>query len=1818
MAWKVYDKTGNTVRCTLKGLEYNGTWMGACFVVCSLKSAVPVPFEIGDYVIYRGEKFEINYDPTALKKAAKKTSGEAFVYDNIKFNWAGDELTRCDFLDYVRSDNQIHFTSLPKFSFFASSIQDLADRIQVNLDRIYTGAQKWTVAVHPEYVSTTNVNIDINNIKVWGALELLNSKFGANFVIRGRTITIGTAGIAVDKIFGYGRGNGLYEIQRTADTEQQIITRLRAYGSTRNMPNRYYNKLSSSSLANYLPNNMAVENLMLPDFPKITLDPYIDSKNIEALGIRESSVYFDGTGDLEEIYPSMEGMTSGQLKSAGISVSLDVGDNGNLDEIAAAEQLTDDGTMDGLQNGQDVPPFTIKLKDVGFDINDYLTSETATISMKDGMCGGREFEIIKCKKEGNKYVLTCNRVLDDGLKLYFPYKDYNIKAGDKFVLLNIGMPDVYIQAASQRLLAAAKEYLAKNDYVRYSYEPKVDDIFMARQHDEAVARGEASIHDTLKEGDLMLFSDEDLGINGNIIIDTLIIKEGEDIIPKYTITLREEKKVGSIEKIQNQIDSIIGGGQGIGGLNTEQVRSIVRALGKRFFLSRQGDDTAEGLITFLKGLKSLAPITIGDFTTGMIGGSGGSIGIDSAGKSVAELDKAVFREGVIVPKITFNCIDVISGDKANTFAFGTIKEVDMANRIVILDLLDDQAGTSKSGDICRGVFHRLEGGNPVSDSYDLNGFLNYAGYATSYFTPTEILRNEPGAMSFRYTLQPGTHVHPCAGMTFYAYGSFTDASRRSMTYENRYYTRRLKDVDTWVIDPTKNIAMQDGLLEGLTIGGMQMHGVGTFMENAYMTGVNIHFTPSQIETLQGQSAYSASLSSYERVVKMDASGNLTTLYEELNVISGEGNVVSGDENVVTSVYNLSTRIQAFKGDKELLYSDSVQEDGYIVILSPKGCKASISAGVLTITEITDYEECYVDLKINCEGNAVFDKRFSVVIVRNGPHGENAVIYSLQPSAGIIKRDGSGNSDVSHIWCRVLKTDGGSTHVSDLPFGYSVEYRIDAGNWKGYKPETRIATEGIAGKIEFSLLHQGEFYTRIDYKQIYVVTDGQDGEEGKPGAPGAPGTDGKDGRYTELRYRYSFGRPPAPSGTSPAGWSLSPDPQEISFTHTGDFILSDGTYLSPVPAADSATYRQRVSFETSRPNSEVNILVSVSSEPDHDWGIVCPVDVAYLPDRPALWEKSGVISETLSLIIPSAGSHFIDIVYKKDSTGKQNADRMEYRIVQPRTCWLSTAVISPSGSPAPVWSAPVEFPTDTPAEERIYLLGKSHIIADFPSSDPYRDEYIGEAPAYDTSKPYVRGNVVRHGGAHKICLVGCTGVSPDDPDKWEDVGWWTDNPSGAGESFPYEYSCSRKFVSGKWGAYGNMALFSHFAKDGSDGETPVVTRLVPSVSQIGRTLTGSYEPESFSVWHKDTGGVPVKAYMSVWGSNDGSSWARVGSVENVSVKTVDVSRYPYKYFTIRTYTAPSVSFGSDYLLSASVTVLSDGEKGADGDTGAMPVYCGFFEQGTEYRYTDTARDIVNYRIDGEVFTFQVRTRGSVVTTPPSSSVGDDNWEPASRFKFVAMDTALIDGADIAGFLYKDGMMKSRKGLLRGQELSVSDVSPEDMYLFKPYLQFDGNKGLVNAVANVNTHFQVLDAGTDLKKNLSWMVLDAAGYNRISNLGESVGIPLYMHELGSPVFIGNMYNYSLSVFLTIQLPKSGDVFSTYPERAKITIAAGKMFRGVVIPNGDTYRRGGLNTMEEDGSSVHYPFGLCIYPISELNYLGMTKTQYDEDVPHYEVVH
>ena len=553
----VYDKTGQNIRIELDKLEYNGSFMGESFVMFNFNSPVPVDFEIGDYLEYRGEKFVLNYTPSATKNCSSGKNGDSFVYTDVKFNSLADELTRCDFLDVVLADNHVHFTSLSKFSFYAATVKDLADRIQANLNRLYSGGEAWTVTVEEE-VAVKDKSLSVDNINCWEALSLVNSDFDANFVISGRTIRIGTAGISVGKVFGYGKGNGLINIEQSTNNDSLIVTRLRAYGSNRNLPYRYYNNLKDSHGNSLIPESMYVNNLMLPGFAESGGDIYIDSPNISKIGIREKSVYFDGSGDLPEIYPSIEGMTAEELKEAGVVVNA----TGRIDEIVSAEQITDDGVIPEGKEELEKKTFTITLKDIGFNPVDdkHITTETPMISMKTGWCGGREFEITGCEKKGNNYILTCNREMDSSINKAFPNTPYQVSVNDQFVLVGIAMDDIYIKAAEQRLLTAAKDYLSSNDKSKYTYLPKIDNVFMARNPE---------IASTLKEGNVLDFKDVDLDIDASVIIQSLIITEG-GAVPEYEITLFNDKILSGIDKIQNSINQIANNT----GITVEQAKSF--------------------------------------------------------------------------------------------------------------------------------------------------------------------------------------------------------------------------------------------------------------------------------------------------------------------------------------------------------------------------------------------------------------------------------------------------------------------------------------------------------------------------------------------------------------------------------------------------------------------------------------------------------------------------------------------------------------------------------------------------------------------------------------------------------------------------------------------------------------------------------------------------------------------------------------------------------------------------------------------------------------------------------------------------------------------------------------------------------------------------------------------------------------------------------------------------------------------------------------------------------------------------------------------
>lgn len=792
--WNIYHKDGSKLTdikeelITVHGLEYSDSWMGECFLTINFKHEVPINFQIGDYIVYRGERFELNYEPGKDKQARPDTYGEGFVYDSVKFNALQDELARAEFLDVVLNDNELHYTSLPKFPFYVQTLDDLLDRIQANLDeqigkglwKIYSRNMERSVqrgALKSEWLTIYGEKTDDNVIEsmsitvdsqtCWQALALVNEKWDVNFIVRGRNIYVGTTGIQANHIFKYGLGKGLYEIVQNADSDQSVVTRLRAYGSEKNLPSHYYADLGVKYVANItkvvtattyvdldldidyietyfknqrkyivtgesgeqsggwvlkvtfdfkteitgyvtqryntnkcrfyseykgtqvdsgdeesrenlnafiaqvkagntkmyitsglnkktvpssmkeysenLPNNMAVNRLMLPGFPHLSLSdfyeslteeekkyvnptgkqhkfstnpyrPYIDSVNIEQIGLRSASQFFDTddkTNGVIEIYPTIEEMEIGGVR---------------VDEVDEGVAPDDDGRFGDNETVKNVDIYLNKAID--FDITD-LKDDDFSISMKDGMCGGRTFKVAASTKVDGRWRLTIERVKDDAIELWFPYKDYPIKKGDHFVLTGITLPDSYVKAASLKLLKYAIALLDKNDYTRYVYQPKVDELFMARQHDLAEKDTTGvikSLHDTLKAGDLMNFNDTDLNIDGIISIDQLTIKEEDGKIPTYDITLREDKEVGTIQKIQQQISSLQSGNGGNGaGLTTTQVKNQVATEGSKHFVSKVNDDTAKGTITWEKVQKFVSGLLVGNSNEFRIDGNGNAI-----------------------------------------------------------------------------------------------------------------------------------------------------------------------------------------------------------------------------------------------------------------------------------------------------------------------------------------------------------------------------------------------------------------------------------------------------------------------------------------------------------------------------------------------------------------------------------------------------------------------------------------------------------------------------------------------------------------------------------------------------------------------------------------------------------------------------------------------------------------------------------------------------------------------------------------------------------------------------------------------------------------------------------------------------------------------------------------------------------------------------------------------------------------------------------------------------------------------------------------
>ena len=550
-------------------------------------------------------------------------------------------------------------------------------------------------------------------------------------------------------------------------------------------------------------------------------------------------------GSTKNIDPSKYGYTHLQLPSRDkyIDLNTQLGLKEHREEAAFQDIFPHRlGTVSSVRSeeqtnkdGKKYTVYYVKDKDLPFNPDEYMIgSEVIHITFESGDLSGREFEC-NWHNDTQEFEII-NTYPNENTQI--PGGNIIPNVGDTYILTNIRMPDEYYPIAEEQYKQAVDSFLTEYSKDISIYSGDTDYIHVdknsvplslgQRVRLEDAQYFEAGYLDTrITRIERKLGNLSEASIDCSSAVSTSWKSSVDSTLNNLEYTLAQEMAQANVRLLKT------------GDMESPSdytAFSSLRVIGT--FLRKNIADIASEIITFLKGLR------VGKFVTGLIGGSGAAIWFDKNGKTIVEADKAMFREELIVPQITFNCIDVISGDKANSFAYGRIKTVDTENRIATLELLEGQWGTLKVSDICRGILHNIAGSNHTQDEYGPNGFMEYSGYATSYFTPTRIIENEAGNMKFEYALQAGTSVHPLPGMNFFAYGNFTDKDRQDITYENRSYLRRLVNVNTWVIDPDVNIAYQNGNLSGLTVNGQVMDGYSSFQDKVYIRGTIERLKPN--------------------------------------------------------------------------------------------------------------------------------------------------------------------------------------------------------------------------------------------------------------------------------------------------------------------------------------------------------------------------------------------------------------------------------------------------------------------------------------------------------------------------------------------------------------------------------------------------------------------------------------------------------------------------------------------------------------------------------------------------------------------------------------------------------------------------------------------------------------------------------------------------------------------------------------------------------------------------------------------------------------
>ena len=470
--------------------------LGENIVEMTVRSARPLTFYIGDKITVFSEDYFLNLLPEAKKADGKYEY--SLTFESVQY-----DLAKVVFLDEDKSglSTSTNFT-------LRANLEEIAGIIINNLNRVY-GEGKWILEKTPDQKTDVR-DFSYAEDNCLAVLQKTCEEYGTEFKIEQEgsgdnvvyKLSICKIGSVIPYTFKYGHNKGLYTVKRKTINSGNIVTRLYAYGGTKNIPTDYRNYSS---------------RLRFSD------EAYIeDDEAIRAFGLIEGAKLF------EEIFPKYTG------------------------KVTAIGE--DPYTFSDSSIG-----FDLNEKDAEGNTKYLIDGISAKITFNTGSLAGYTFEV---KEGGYDHSTKTFTILkyEDERGFIFPSVDnstFRIAVGDEFIITDIFPPQSYIDAAENSLREAALEYLNANKAPRVQYSVDISEDYLKR----IAGSGTVNIFDV---GDYLGLVDTEIGVDRSGEASIRLTQFSRSLTSKtaynYSLDLSDTVEVNIIERVlsdQKEIDSVI-------------------------------------------------------------------------------------------------------------------------------------------------------------------------------------------------------------------------------------------------------------------------------------------------------------------------------------------------------------------------------------------------------------------------------------------------------------------------------------------------------------------------------------------------------------------------------------------------------------------------------------------------------------------------------------------------------------------------------------------------------------------------------------------------------------------------------------------------------------------------------------------------------------------------------------------------------------------------------------------------------------------------------------------------------------------------------------------------------------------------------------------------------------------------------------------------------------------------------------------------------------------------------------------------------------